>query len=153
MRAALACHAGMAGNAGGRCVARQMRRRAISARIVSPIDLCRLNALTRGPTGSFGISCILHPNAICPKTATAMIQCSAIAVVVYRAGRSESGIDRHSDEKVALRRRFEVAAVGVADDYRAGIVAPGKVIEAGEFSKGPLPCALLESGAEIADGV
>ena len=52
------------GSGGGRCQIRQSRRNTMSARIVSPIDLCRLKASTRGPTGCFGIPCIHQPQPI-----------------------------------------------------------------------------------------
>src|SRR5712691_8361085 len=143
----------MGSNAGAWCVARHARRIVINSSTVSPIDLCRLKALTRCPTGSLGICTIHQPKAICATTARAISQCSTIAIVVYRSDRSEPGIRGNPDQKIAFRRWLEVAAAGIADDDGAGIIAPGKIIEAGEFGKGPLPCALLKSDAEIADRV
>src|SRR6516165_9952480 len=88
---------------------RHRMRTNMSAKIVIPIDLCRLNASTRGPTGCFGIPCIHQPHANWKITRSAIAQCSAIAVRVYR---SEADIDADSGDRVA--RGLEVAA-GVAD--------------------------------------
>src|SRR5437016_14110150 len=143
----------MGGNGGGGCVARHNVRTSIRQSTVSPIDLCRLNALTRGPTGFFGISCIHQPKAIIPSTRPAMSQCSAIAVVVYRSAESEFCIDGETGERVTTGRRLEEAAVGIADDHRADVVAIEEIVDSRELSKRPRARRLFESDANVGDRV
>src|SRR5258706_16313022 len=97
-------------------------RTTISARITRPTDLCRLNASTRGPTGCLGICCIHQPHANCPMTSSAISQCSAIAVRVYRECVSEAGIDADAEQEIAGRCRLEVSAVDLARQHPSDAV-------------------------------
>src|SRR6476661_8714224 len=135
--AARACQTGKGGSRGGRCEARQASRTTMSRSTHNPIDLCRLYASARGPTGTFEIVCIHHPSTRRPITATAIAQCRTITIHGYRGAGSELRIRAHTDEVVASRRRLEKAAVGVADDHRADVVPVADIVDAHEFAQCP----------------
>ena len=104
-----------------------------------PIDLCRLNAVSRAPGGSLGMEIIHQPRPIMVTAPAAITQCSTTAVFVYEPTWPEIGTesqnlhDRHTAYVVAAGGRLEIASVGIADDDRPDIITIGEIVDPDEF--------------------